>query len=310
MKKFIIVLLNIFVLVGICSCSKKEVVEEVPEEYAPSYVDDRTYIDSLEYQIGTNLPTISINEKFIVLKLTDDDLANDMQAAFETLNGDLMIVVYRYNRNGYTLEDSLNLLIDAYYQEQELLGSVFNNWEGTNVRYGYYMAYDNDSYDYPCYIQTYLFEDGDDLVEVDYWNKAERVNIINGLSFALPLTLMKEETLSDEDKENGAFLKYVCESKELADLCFYKIETSMQNNQVFLNDFSKKHNVVNSEDYSYEYEGVEFNNMKIEYTDSNNAYHYVFAQFDIDAYYYADYEVNTSSDYRTISIPSLLFSIE
>ena len=308
-KLFLILCLFMLVLVSGCNATNKDEETEETEE-TPTEEIRREVVDSLEYELAAGLPIIKIDEQFIKIDLTDEDKENDMQAAFESVDGKLMIVVYRYAKNDYTLQDGVDTLIETYYYNQDLVGSVFNNFKGTNCDYGYFMAYDDHTYYAPYYIQTYLFEDGEDFIEVDYWYNSERVDIADGIYFDLPYTLMQNVELTKEEKDNGALLRFESNDGELANVCFNKKKTSEQDYDALLKQYKKNYNVIESEEYSYDDNGVEYNNLYIKYEsvkDGSKVTNYEFISYMYDSYYSVDFE--TRDLYGAISIPSILFSV-
>ena len=309
-KKLLLILcLFMLVLVGGCN-STTTTIEETAEEETPTEEIRREVINSLEYEIAPGLPTIKLDEQFININLTDEDKENDMQAAFESVDGRLMIVVYRYTKNDYSLQGAVDALIDTYYNNQDLVGNVFNNFKGTNCNYGYFMAYDDHTYYAPYYIQTYIFEDGEDFVEVDYWHNSERTDIVDGIYFDLPYTLMQKVELTNEDKDNNAILRYECINNELANVCFYKKKTNEKDYDTLLKQYKKDYNVIETEEYSYEEDGTEYNNLYIKYESNRNGSkvtNYEFISLIDDAYYSVDFEAFDL--YGAISIPSILFSV-
>ena len=311
MTKKLLLIICMFMLVFVGGCnSTTATIEETAEEETPTEEIRREVINSLEYEIAPGLPTIKLDEQFININLTDEDKENDMQAAFESVDGRLMIVVYRYAKNDYSLQGAVDALIDTYYNNQDLVGNVFNNFKGTNCNYGYFMAYDDHTYYAPYYIQTYIFEDGEDFVEVDYWHNTERTDITDGIYFDLPYTLMQKVELTKEDKDNNAILRYECINNELANVCFYKKKTNEKDYDALLKQYKKNYNVIESEEYSYEEDGTEYNNLYIKYESNRNGSkvtNYEFISFIDDAYYSVDFEAFDL--YGAISIPSILFSV-
>lgn len=310
MTKKLLLILCMFMLVFVGGCNSTTNIEDEVEEETPTEEIRREVINSLEYEIAPGLPTIKLDEQFIKINLTDEDKENDMQAAFESTDGRLMIVVYRYKKNDYTLQGAVDALIDTYYNNQDLVGSVFNNFKGSNCNYGYFMAYDDHTYYAPYYIQTYIFEDGEDFVEVDYWHNSERTDITDGIYFDLPYTLMQNVELTKEDKDNGAVLRYESTDGELADVCFYKKKTNEKDYNALLKQYKKDYNVIEAEEYSYEEDGTEYNNLYIKYESNRNGSkvtNYEFISLINGAYYSVDYEARDL--YSAISIPSTLFSI-
>ena len=70
-KKLLLILcMSMLIVVGGCNSTSNTETEEVEEDIQKEEVK-RELIDSLEYKLADNLPTISIDEQFINIALTD-----------------------------------------------------------------------------------------------------------------------------------------------------------------------------------------------------------------------------------------------
>lgn len=266
---------------------------------------DLNFVDSINVELGDNLPTVKLDEKAVKIELSEQDLANNLIDAYQTLETSSYIYVYRYPSQGHSIKENVDSQINAYYAEQELVGNVFNDWEEKgDFEYGYYMAFDNTSYNYPYFVQIYIFKDGEDFVEVDYWDKANKVNIDDSLYIYLPTALMNTQTINNTDKD--VLLKVVDSGlDEMPSLICRKWEKENSSYDDLIKEYSEKYEIIDNEVYPY----LDGENLYLEYKDDTNKY-FSFVSYSNDYFYSFDFSVDAiDGKYNAYAIPALIYTV-
>lgn len=212
MKKIVICLLSIITILTLSACSnakQEENDEELAEDTQQETVKKESIIvDGVDLDLGEGIPSSFSNKKAYQLELSEDDKANNMIAAYEFVDEDGLIVFFRHPKEGVNIEDIVTNQLDYYYPEQNLTYCSYNCFEKEgDYNFLYYVAFDNSTYSNPYFIHAYFFEDGDNVVEVDYWDLATKVEVEDHHVY-LPSEFMKEVTLTDALKEEGVILEF------------------------------------------------------------------------------------------------------
>ena len=281
MRKTIIFLECLIIILTVTSCNSKEPViekEEQQEEINNEVlIDTNTNIlDSLEYSLGNNLPTLSFDTRVIEYEITDEDKKNELVAAYNIISNYLAINIFRYKKNGHTIQEAIDAQIETYYPGQGLVGHVFDTWkEDYKCNYGYYMAYDTQTYGSPYYVQTFIFVDGDEFVEVDYWYETLKVKTFNGEHFDIPRFLLTEANI--KNPLDGEILRYECEPMNgVPNVSFYKRDNVGNDFDKIIEEYQNKYKEVKSEKYRSLLNGNEQQNLYLEYSceeDANTKYY-------------------------------------
>lgn len=313
MKNKFFIFVCILLLICISGCSNNssdtnieqdDVIKEVVSD--PKGESSLNIVDSINVELGENLPTIKLDEKAIKIELSEQDLANSLIDAYQTADTNTLLFIYKFPSSGHSLKEAVDAQIDVYYPEQELVGGVFNNWEEEgDYEYGYYMAFDNSSYSTPYFVQTFILKDGEDFVQVDYWDEATKFDIDDSLYIYLPTNLMKSQTISSSDS-NDTFFKAVDSGlDEMPSLLFRKWEKKNSSYDDLIKEYSEKYEIIDNEVYPY----LDGENLYLEYKDDANKY-YSFVSYSNNYFYSFDFSVDAiDGKYNAYAIPALIYTV-
>ena len=316
MRKTILLLICSFVALSITSCNSQEPIKETEEQ--PEVYDDEVLVDtnpiildSFEYALGDNLPILSLDAKAIEYKLTEDDKNNELEASYEIIGKDLSINILRYKRDGHTIQEAIDAQIETYYPEQGLVGYVFDTWQNDfKCNYGYYMAYDTVTYEEPYYVQTFIFIDGDEFVEADYWYETSKIKTYDKEHFDIPKSLLVKADV--QNALDGEILRYECEPMNgIPNVSFYKKENVKNNDDAIIEEYQNIYEDVIFEEYSSSNNGIEQKNLYVEYfgKDNTSIKYYEYMSIIDNVLFSVRFDVDISNGlYDTVGIIPILLS--
>lgn len=298
MKKIASIILSTLILLMITGCTSPK--------------DKNKYVVSF----GDNLPSYKSDVKFKEIEVSDE-LAKEYMIKAYVFDDSSKLAIYRWENNGASIEDIMKSEIDKYYPKNyNLTYTMVNEWETKDdFYYGYFMSYAPTGYDRPYYLQNYFFEDGNDIVEAQFWIPAIRMTLpIAGWTIDLPLgyedgALIKTEITDD------AIAKYVTSiDTEFPELNIYKWE----NVYASLDDYAKSELSVRykmKESRVYKYTDINGNNQEVlfsiydEEDEGTMETNYDYT-FNIGSDYIEfDFFVLSDDDYVRYAIPALAASI-
>jgi len=168
MKKLIVLLICLTTLFSVAGCSNKNESIEVDE----STNQTGSFID-LGGNIGVTELEGDTYGTYELIETPEEMIYEDTETTlYEDLNCDTpYIVVYRFKKDGYTLEEITKEEAELYSQGYYQMFPARNN-----VPSGYFCyPYDfNGNY---YYTAVQIFEDGEDFVEIEYLGKTEELEI-------------------------------------------------------------------------------------------------------------------------------------
>lgn len=287
MKKYLLILFLICLLFLTSCQNKANNTEKVKEDETQSSTDAPSentlkILDSLDYKLGENLPTISFSQKVIEYSLSEEDIKNEVIASYDVLTKNLTFNVLRFNRSGHSIEEALDAQINSYYPDQNIKGYTDNHFDETSTcKYGYYCAYDSSTYDLPYYIITNIFEEGEDFVEADFWYEAQQVKVDDDFSIYLPISLFNEVVLTVEELRASCLSKYESNDEKVDfSVEVYKNDYKDDNYDALIEEKEKDYGSCSEVDLFID--GAEYKALSLDYSSD-------------DGHFYECYFINNGS---------------
>ena len=216
MKKVLAVLLAFAMILSFAACgNKEEEVEPTPENV----------VSNPQINLGENLPSFVLAGDYSKEELTEEQTAAGITEYYKALSDKASsLCVYRVPFNNATIMGRMSYEEYLYhYEEQQLLFAEFDTLiEPNDYHYGYYMSLrEGENGEDPCYLQEYIFLDGEEFVKAEFIIPAYSVQLNEyGVQYWLPFEMERQE-LTDEDRDLGCLCKFSCE-EELADTGVYR----------------------------------------------------------------------------------------
>jgi len=168
MKKLLVLFLCLATVFSVTGCSSKTNDDQTvePTNEVSNVID-----------LGGNLGTYTLEgETYGLYKVVETPekliYENTKTTLYEDLDSDTpYIAVYRYAKDGKTLEEEVQAEADLYSQGYYQLFKAVDNLDS------YYFCFPSELNGNYYYVATQIVEDGDDFVEVSYFGKTEELQI-------------------------------------------------------------------------------------------------------------------------------------
>ena len=161
---------------------------------------------------GENLPSWQLSGDYVKGEITEDLAEKGIFDLYVPANDEdnVILALYHVDKDGHTIQDCIKNDIETYVPKGEpVKGGEYDEWEEPgDYHFGYYVFYDSKSYDKPCYIMDYIFEDGDQFVYAEYIIPVQTVEIgEDGAFINLPYDMVETE-ISAEAADAGCVGSY------------------------------------------------------------------------------------------------------
>ncbi len=198
MKKFLVVLLALVMIFTLAACGNEKGNEDLGV-YTNYTVD-----------LGDNIPSVLLEGVFTAGELVD---GVDYETVYNFVNVDedanmLAFAVYKWKSEKSLLEDAQSSANEDYANQDYLSVIEYDEWYSKgDYNYVYYAAADRNKYkDKIVYSQHYFFQDGEDIVELEYTMNSYEVPVMDGVTFFAP-AVCKPMQLSNTEISNFAISK-------------------------------------------------------------------------------------------------------
>jgi len=210
MKKLLALALTLCLIFTLTACGEKAADSE-----DNGAADTAKYPAGYTLHISDNLPDIEFKCDY---NDYGDTLAEDFEgysidSAYVPVDSDeSVIAVYRWNNEaGETLVEAAKHDIKLEENTEYVVPVEMDSWaEKGDYNYVYYTFYEEMEKG-PAYIEDYYFNDGDDIVVIEWITYTEQIKVVDDVVFNMP-KFMKQVEVSEEYAEVGVVASFADDS--------------------------------------------------------------------------------------------------